>query len=86
MRAPHEMNKAITSTMDLRAALEILLERSKGERRKGCRSLATLVFITKTPVIVKSAQADPRVRDPEFYRKHNLNSYRGVSLIVKEQV
>jgi signal transduction histidine kinase len=52
---------------------------------KAGRGLANAVLRAKIPMMVKNAQADSRVEDPEFYRKHKLTSYLGVPLIAKEE-
>jgi signal transduction histidine kinase len=57
----------------------------KVEKWRGGRGLANAVFETKTPVIIRNAQTDPRVLDQEFYRKHRLVTYLGVPLIAKDQ-
>lgn len=119
IRALHEIDKAIISTLDLRTVLDVLLEKIdlvlsysaatvrlfneesgllepvacrnlderewKAEGWRGGRGLANIVFETKAPTIIRNAQADPRVRDSEFYRKHKLVSYLGLPLIAKDK-
>ncbi|HEY3306085.1 MAG TPA: GAF domain-containing protein [Candidatus Binatia bacterium] len=119
IRALREIDQAISSTLDLRNVLDVLLEKIdlslpyatatirlfnkengmlepvacrnldenewKLEQWKPGRGIANVVFETKTPLIIPNAQADPRVLDAEFYRKHRLTSYVGVPLIVKEE-
>lgn len=119
LRALHEIDKAITSTLDLRIILDILLEKIdlflpygaatvrlvdkksgllepvacrnvdekawKDGRWTGGRGLASVVFKNNAPVIVKNVQNDPRVQDMDFHRKHQLTSYLGVPLIVKDE-
>ncbi len=53
---------------------------------RGGRGIANVVFETRAPLIIRNAQADARVRDPAFYRKHKLTSYVGVPLRVKDRV
>jgi signal transduction histidine kinase len=57
----------------------------KTEAWRGGRGLANVAFETNAPTIVRNAQIDPRVRDPEFYRKHKLISYLAIPLIAKEK-
>lgn len=120
IRALREIDQAISSTLDLRNVLDILLEKIDlslpyatatirlNNKENGrlepvaCRNLdekewkldqwqvgrgiPNVVFETKTPLIIRNAQDDPRVLDAEFYRKHHLTSYIGVPLIVKDEV
>ncbi len=120
IRALHEIDNAIISTLDLRTVLDVLLEKIdlvlsysaatvrlfnkesgllepvacrnldekewKAQEWRGGRGLANIVFETNAPTIIRNAQADPRVRDSEFYRKHKLVSYLGVPLIAKDEV
>jgi signal transduction histidine kinase/HAMP domain-containing protein len=53
---------------------------------RGGRGIQTLVFESKAPQTIRNVETDLRMRDLEFYRKHNLISYLGVPLIVKEKV
>jgi PAS domain S-box-containing protein len=53
---------------------------------RGGRGIANVVFERKAPLIIRNAQADARVLDPTFYRKHKLTSYVGVPLRVKDQI
>jgi len=57
----------------------------KTETWRGGRGLANVAFETNAPTVISNAQTDPRVRDPEFYRKHKLISYLGIPLIAKEK-
>ncbi|OGQ82923.1 MAG: hypothetical protein A3F90_00320 [Deltaproteobacteria bacterium RIFCSPLOWO2_12_FULL_60_19] len=116
-RALHEIDLAITSTLDRRAVLNILLEKMelffpyaastvrlynkesgllepeacrnlneeewRAGRWWGGRGSANIVFETRAPVMAPNIQADPRVLDLEFFRKHGLISYLGVPLLVK---
>ena len=120
IRALHEINMAIASTLDLRAVLDILLEKIdlvlpyaaisvrlfnpkngflepiacrnldeeqwKLDQWRPGRGLANLVFETKAPLMIDNLQADRRVRDPDFFRKHGFVSYLGAPLIVKEEI
>ncbi len=58
-------------------------ELTESLRRIGGKSFAQKIFETKTPIVVKNLQTDPRVRDPEFARRHGLKSYIGVPLMVR---
>jgi signal transduction histidine kinase len=53
--------------------------------RRG-RGLAHVVFEKKVPWTVRNLQAEPRVRDPEFFARHGVVSYLGLPLIAKEEV
>ena len=117
VRALHDIDIAMTSTLDLKGVLDVLLEKIdltlpysattirlfnkesgllepvacrnldeqewKTEKWKPGRGLANAVFEAKVPVMILDAQTDPRVRDPEFYRKHRLVSYLGIPLTAK---
>ena len=117
VRALHDIDVAMTSTLDLKGVLDVLLEKIdltlpysattirlfnkesgllepvacrnldeqewKTEQWKPGRGLANAVFEAKVPVVILDAQTDPRVRDPEFYRKHRLVSYLGIPLTAK---
>jgi len=119
VHALHEIDVAITSTLDLHAILHVLLEKIdlvlpyaattvrlfnpkngllepvacrnldeeewKTEAWRGGRGLANVAFETNAPTVIGNAQTDPRVRDPEFYRKHKLISYLAIPLIAKEE-
>src|SRR3989338_4796401 len=120
VRALHEIDIAITSTLDLGTVLGVLLEKIdlvlpysavtirlfnresgllepvacrnldekewKAEQWKGGRGTPNMAFESKAPVMVGNVQTDPRVKDPEFFRKHGLVSYLGVPLIVQDEV
>ena len=120
IRALHEINTAIASTLDLRAVLDILLDKinfflpyaamsvrlfnpNNGLLEPvACRNLdeeqwklgpwrpghgvASLVFETEVPLIIDNLQEDPRVRNPDFFRKHGFASYLGVPLVVKQEI
>ena len=104
VRALREIDQAITSSLDLRTVLDVLMEkidlvlpysaatvrlfdratgllepvacRNLDEREwkeaqwRGGRGIANVVFKTKAPLIIRNAQADARVLDTQFYRKH----------------
>jgi len=61
-------------------------EEWKAEQWRGGRGIPNVVFEGKAPWMVSNIQTHPRVRDPEFYRKHGLVSYLGVPLKVKDDV
>ncbi len=120
IRALHEIDIAITSTLDLKTVLDVLLEKIdlflpysaatirlwnertsllepvacrninekewKAEEWKGGRGSPNAVFETKATVGIRNCQTDARVRDHEFFRKHNLVSYLGVPLIAHDQI
>ncbi|MFQ5850568.1 MAG: ATP-binding protein [Candidatus Binatia bacterium] len=58
----------------------------KAERLEARCGLFTGVFENKVPMIADNVQSDPRVQDPEFFRKNGLVSYLGVPLIAKGEV
>lgn len=121
IRALHEIDLAITSTLNLRAVLDLLLEKMdvflpfpaattvrllrkpngflepvacrnideaewKAAEWKSGRGLAEAVFETKSPVMVRNAQDDSRVRDVEFFRRYGLVSYLGIPLMAHNEV
>jgi len=55
-------------------------------RNLGVPLLPKAVVETKAPVLVRNVQTDPRVLDPEFFRKHERASYLGVPLIANGEV
>lgn len=57
----------------------------KAEEWRSGRGIPNVVFETKSPVIIRNVQTDPRCRDIEFFRRHALVSYLGVPLIVKDE-
>jgi signal transduction histidine kinase len=58
----------------------------KAAQRQGGHGLPHWVFENKAPLLISNVQTDPRVRDREFFRKHELVSYLGVPLIVREEI
>jgi len=120
IRALHEIDKAITSTLDLHDILAVLLEKielflpystatirllnkeSSLLEPVACRNLdeaewkvaawkpgrgpANAVFESKTPLVIRNCLEDPRVKDHEFFRKHQLVSYLGVPMFAKEEI
>jgi GAF domain-containing protein len=58
----------------------------KAEQRQGARGLPHRVLENKGPLIIGNVQADPRVRDSDFFRKHGLVSYLGLPLIVRDDI
>jgi len=58
-------------------------ELKDSRRRIVGKSFAQKIFETKTPIVVENLQTDPRVRDPEFARRHGLKSYIGLPLLVR---
>jgi GAF domain-containing protein len=58
----------------------------KSEQWRSGRGLPTIVFENKAPLIVRNLQSDPRLGDAEFFREHELVSYLGVPLIVRDEI
>ncbi|HEX9445542.1 MAG TPA: ATP-binding protein [Candidatus Binatia bacterium] len=58
----------------------------KAEPWKGGRGVPNVVFESKTVWIAKNVQTDPRVRDPDFFKRHGLVSYLGLPLIAKNEI
>ncbi|HXG53343.1 MAG TPA: GAF domain-containing protein [candidate division Zixibacteria bacterium] len=58
----------------------------KGRNLSATPRLVEEAIETREPVIVRNIQEDPRVLDPDFYRRHGLVSYLGVPLIGKNKV
>lgn len=115
----HEINTAITSTLDLHAMLNLLMEKIdiflprtaiqvwllnkekdflertvcwnldeaewKGREMERIPPLVQEAFEGRMPVTVMNIQTDPRVLDPQFFRKHGLLSYLGVPMLVKDE-
>ncbi|MBI3058313.1 MAG: GAF domain-containing protein, partial [Deltaproteobacteria bacterium] len=50
------------------------------------RGPANAVFESKTPLVIRNCLNDPRVKDHEFFRKHQLVSYLGVPMFAKEEI
>lgn len=111
--AVHDINVAITSTLDLdkvsaslvekidqllpysatavrlydarTGGLEAAANRNLDEDSEADASLARRVFDTRTPLMSSDLRTDPRLSDPEFFRKRGLVSYLGVPLIAKDE-
>jgi signal transduction histidine kinase len=58
----------------------------KSDRWRGGRGVPNVVFQKRAPWIMRNVQTDPRVQDPEFFRREGLVSYLGVPLIVKDEI
>jgi GAF domain-containing protein len=120
IRALREIDQAITTSLDLRTILAVLMEKIdlvlpyaaatvrlhdratgllepiacrnldenewKEAQWRGGRGIANVVFENRAPLIIRNSQADARVLDAAFYRKHSLTSYVGVPLRVKDEV
>ncbi|MBI2351604.1 MAG: GAF domain-containing protein, partial [Deltaproteobacteria bacterium] len=120
IRALHEIDIAINSTLDLKQVLDVLLEKielflpystatirllnkeSSLLEPVACRNLdeaewkvaawkpgrgpANAVFESKAPLVIRNCLNDPRVKDHEFFRKHQLVSYLGVPMFAKEEI
>jgi signal transduction histidine kinase len=118
IHALHELNVAITSTLELQKVLDILLEkidivlpRSPARVRlfnkdsellevaasrnfeeaewkqywKGGLGLAEQVYAAQTPLAILDVQTDPRIADPDFFRRQRLFSYLGIPLTAKDE-
>ncbi|MFQ5799344.1 MAG: PAS domain S-box protein, partial [Bacteroidota bacterium] len=120
LAALHEIELAITSSLDLHAVLDVLIDKigsllpyfatevwlfnseSRQLERIACGNLDKEEWIRrefsdtppllkaaleeKAPLFVSNVQTDPRILDPNFFRKHGLVSYLGVPLIAKGEV
>jgi signal transduction histidine kinase len=120
LKALHDINVTMSSTLDLRAVLDLLMEKvssffpdiaaqiwlvnpeTKGLERAACRNLDEAewkgrilptipalvkeVLTTKSAVVARNVQTDPRTLDPSFYRQQGIISYLGVPLLVKGEV
>lgn len=58
----------------------------RAEEWKGGRGSANEVLKANEPLLIPNCQTDPRIRDPEFYRRNGLVSYLGVPLIFKDEI
>ena len=58
----------------------------KAELWRGGRGIPNIVFESKAPWKATNVQTDPRVRDPEFFRRHGLISYLGLPLIANDEI
>jgi signal transduction histidine kinase len=116
--ALHDINLAITSTLDLASVLGALLEEiaalfpscaatvswinkqtgaleviahrplddstwAQTEVETEQQALPDIVLKTQHPLAVPNAQIDPRITNPEFFRRHNLTSYLGLPMVAK---
>ncbi len=120
IRALHEIDMAISSSLELKQVLHVLLDkidlflpyatatvrlfnRQSGQLEPvACRNLdeeewkaaawrpgrgpANAVFESKKPLIIRNCLEDPRIKDPEFFRKHRLVSYLGVPMFAKDEI
>lgn len=115
IHALHEINLAVTSTLDLRTILDLLLEkiehflpyaaasvlrvlnketgafdatayRNLDELRQGGGGLSRIAMEQKVPLMIVNGLKDPRLRYPEFWRRHGFVSYLAVPLIDKGEV
>lgn len=55
----------------------------KAGQWKGGRGIPNAVFETKRPIFISDVCSDHRVKDPAFFRKHNLVFYMGVPLLIR---
>jgi GAF domain-containing protein len=58
----------------------------RAEPWRGGRGIPNIVFENRAPLMVRKLQNDPRIRDPQFFRKHELVSYLGTPLIVRDEI
>jgi PAS domain S-box-containing protein len=58
----------------------------KGRKLRDTPSLVKAAMTSKTSVVAHNVQTDPRILDPEFYRRQGLVSYLGVPLVIQEKV
>jgi GAF domain-containing protein len=58
----------------------------RAEPWRGGRGIPNVVFENRAPLMVRNLQNDPRIRDPQFFRKHELVSYLGTPLIVRDEI
>jgi signal transduction histidine kinase len=120
LKALHDINVTLSSTLDLRAVLDLLMEKvssffpdtavqvwllnpeTKAFERAACRNLnesewkgrklrslpalVKEVVTTKSAVLARNVQTDPRTLDPSFYRQEGIVSYLGVPFLVKGEV
>ena len=61
-------------------------EEWKSEAWRGGRGVPNFVFQTRSPWMAPNVQSDPRLRDPEFFRRNGLVSYLGLPLIAKDEI
>ncbi len=62
------------------------LDEAEWKKDKAGRGIPNVVFTTKSPLVIRDVRSDARATDIEFYRKHDLVSYVGVPLIVKDEI
>lgn len=58
----------------------------KLEQQKMKSDVLYAVLESRSPVTIRNVQTDPRVQDPEFFRRHRLFSYLGVPLSIKDDI
>ena len=78
-------NKA-TGLLEPIACRNISEEEWKSEMWRGGRGETNFVFQTKSAWMTQNVQSDPRLRDPEFFRRNALVSYLGLPLIAKDEI
>jgi len=61
-------------------------EEWKSEAWRGGRGVPNFVFESKSVWMAPNLQSDPRLRDPEFFRRNGLVSYLGLPLIAKDEI
>lgn len=58
----------------------------KSEAGRRGRGLPNVVFENRAPWTVRDLISEPRLRDPEFFRRQGLISYLGLPLIAKDEI
>jgi signal transduction histidine kinase/HAMP domain-containing protein len=58
----------------------------KQRELRGTPPIVKAAIENQSPILAPDLPTDPRIQDPEFYRRHRLASYLAVPLIVKGEV
>jgi PAS domain S-box-containing protein len=75
-----------TGRLERSACLNIDKAEWVGRELKGVPTLVQVATESKTFVVARNVQTDPRILDHEFHKREGIVSYLGVPLIVKENV
>ena len=75
-----------TGQLERSACLNIDKAEWVGRELKGVPTLVQVATESKTFVVARNVQTDPRTLDHEFHKREGIVSYLGVPLIVKENV
>lgn len=62
------------------------IDKGEWQAKSSGGGLPRQVLEKKSPLTVSNGQTDPRVRDPQFFRKHGLVSYLGMPLIARDVI